>query len=656
MLPPAGLFAPRPPPGHAPGSLADLVDQAARAAQADAVRAAAEAAAQSGEDLRWALERHSLPAGAAAGAGADGGACAGPGGSDADADAPATAGDDEDAFASLITYDGLCAALAACPAAAAAAGVALPPRGASSVSTDDAASPLPLPALALLPPPTPAPALFLRVERESAAVAPFVGDRDHCQPQQEQQHEQQQHEQQQQQHMQQRQQRQQQAEAAPTDVIAELLSRRAAARQVRAELVAYDPRGMGWLSGGAVERWLADTARLLPPIAIGLFAGGAGGEDDSEDDGGRKDGSGDEGGGSIGQELSDEAYARVAARKVFLFHGRRRQRGRGSDGWGMGAARASSCSSVAVGGGEDGAAAPPPSSSSAAWCVSAAELASSTLALELLEARAWRGRLLAPLGGGQPAQGRDLGAGAADDSDGDGSDNDSERQQQKQQQQQQEQQLEQRRAVAEDALVSNWFSRQSARRALATFSTWDADGSGGLSPAEFARIGGGAMSPLVLSRVFECAVAGGREMSQEEFCDFVLAWDHRHRAEALPYLFRLLDLSGKGSLSAADLYALFREVHALWAAAAGGDEVVGVRDVVDEIRDMVPPLHWAGGEGASRGACDGGGARDGVSGGGITRDALWRSGLSGTVIGMLSSLDEFWAWNNRDAIANGAPA
>jgi hypothetical protein len=139
-------------------------------------------------------------------------------------------------------------------------------------------------------------------------------------------------------------------------------------------------------------------------------------------------------------------------------------------------------------------------------------------------------------------------------------------------------------------------------------------------------------------------------MALPDFCDFVLAWDSRHRSpEALGYLFPLLDLRGRGALAPADLYALFREVRLLLvaslagggggggggeggAAAADEDEgdggaVPSVRDVVAEILDMVPAA---------------------TTESGITRDALWRSGLAGVVVGMLTSADEFWGWNNRE--------
>ncbi|KAI8477014.1 MAG: hypothetical protein J3K34DRAFT_498330 [Monoraphidium minutum] len=65
-------------------------------------------------------------------------------------------------------------------------------------------------------------------------------------------------------------------------------------------------------------------------------------------------------------------------------------------------------------------------------------------------------------------------------------------------------------APDERDLSSNWFSLQSAQRVYTTFHTWDADGSGTLSRAEFSRISQGTMSELFIGRVFEEHAAAPR--------------------------------------------------------------------------------------------------------------------------------------------------
>ena len=49
-----------------------------------------------------------------------------------------------------------------------------------------------------------------------------------------------------------------------------------------------------------------------------------------------------------------------------------------------------------------------------------------------------------------------------------------------------------------------------------------------------------------------------REMDFESFLDFVLALENKDTPEGLTYLFRCLDLQGRGYLTTADIHTLFR--------------------------------------------------------------------------------------------------
>lgn len=49
-----------------------------------------------------------------------------------------------------------------------------------------------------------------------------------------------------------------------------------------------------------------------------------------------------------------------------------------------------------------------------------------------------------------------------------------------------------------------------------------------------------------------------REMDFESFLDFVLALENKDAPEGLTYLFRCLDLHGRGFLTTADIHTLFR--------------------------------------------------------------------------------------------------
>lgn len=70
---------------------------------------------------------------------------------------------------------------------------------------------------------------------------------------------------------------------------------------------------------------------------------------------------------------------------------------------------------------------------------------------------------------------------------------------------------------------------------------------------------------LLLSTVFDEHIRRGktgggnaREMDLESFLDFVLALENKDTPEGLTYLFRCLDLHGRGFLTTADIHSLFR--------------------------------------------------------------------------------------------------
>lgn len=70
---------------------------------------------------------------------------------------------------------------------------------------------------------------------------------------------------------------------------------------------------------------------------------------------------------------------------------------------------------------------------------------------------------------------------------------------------------------------------------------------------------------LLMCKVFDEHVrrskAGGgntREMDFESFLDFVLALENKDTPDGLTYLFKCLDLQGRGYLSTADIHTLFR--------------------------------------------------------------------------------------------------
>ncbi|KAF6169414.1 hypothetical protein GIB67_010639 [Kingdonia uniflora] len=115
-----------------------------------------------------------------------------------------------------------------------------------------------------------------------------------------------------------------------------------------------------------------------------------------------------------------------------------------------------------------------------------------------------------------------------------------------------------------------------------------------------------------------------REMDFESFLDFVLALENKDTPEGLTYLFRCLDLNGRGYLTTADIHTLFRDVHQKWIE--GGNYDLCIEDVRDEIWDMVKPT-------------------DPLR---ITLADLLACKQGGTVASMLIDVRGFWAHDNRE--------
>ncbi|KAJ7536115.1 hypothetical protein O6H91_12G056800 [Diphasiastrum complanatum] len=185
--------------------------------------------------------------------------------------------------------------------------------------------------------------------------------------------------------------------------------------------------------------------------------------------------------------------------------------------------------------------------------------------------------------------------------------------------------------VAENDQVENWFSLSSAQRICDLFLSLDKDMNGTLSKQELQDYADGTFTEIFIERVFDEHVrrpksgsGKSREMDFDSFLNFVLALENRDTPEGLTYLFRCLDLDGKGYLNTADIHTLFRDVHKKWIE--GGNYDLCIEDVRDEIWDMVKP-------------------GDPLK---ITLADLLACKQGGTVASMLTDVRGFWAHDNRE--------
>ncbi|KAJ6897948.1 serine/threonine-protein phosphatase 2A regulatory subunit B'' subunit TON2 [Populus alba x Populus x berolinensis] len=185
--------------------------------------------------------------------------------------------------------------------------------------------------------------------------------------------------------------------------------------------------------------------------------------------------------------------------------------------------------------------------------------------------------------------------------------------------------------VTDSEQAENWFSLTSAQRICDMFLALDKDMNGTLSKQELGEYADGTLTGIFIERVYDEHVRRGkggggntREMDFESFLDFVLALENKDTPEGLTYLFRCLDLSGRGFLITPDIHSLFRDVHQKWIE--GGNYELCIEDVRDEIWDMVKPA-------------------DPLK---ITLADLLACKQGGTVASMLIDVRGFWAHDNRE--------
>ncbi|XP_062505435.1 serine/threonine-protein phosphatase 2A regulatory subunit B'' subunit gamma-like [Corticium candelabrum] len=180
--------------------------------------------------------------------------------------------------------------------------------------------------------------------------------------------------------------------------------------------------------------------------------------------------------------------------------------------------------------------------------------------------------------------------------------------------------------LSKEAQDDNWFSAPSALRVYGQYLSLDADHNGMLSKSELAVYGSGTLTPAFLDRVFQECLTYDGEMDYKTYLDFILAMENKKEPQALQYFFRLLDVQGKGYLNVYALNYFYRSMQEMMRVNA--QEVIRFEDIKDEIFDMVKPqdpLH-------------------------ITLNDLITSGQGETVISILSDLNGFWTYENREVL------
>eukprot|EP00051_Salpingoeca_urceolata_P001805 m.44247 g.44247 ORF g.44247 m.44247 type:complete len:519 (-) comp11688_c0_seq1:31-1587(-) len=186
---------------------------------------------------------------------------------------------------------------------------------------------------------------------------------------------------------------------------------------------------------------------------------------------------------------------------------------------------------------------------------------------------------------------------------------------------------------------TNWFSVSSVTRVHGAYISLDTDKNGLLSPKEFAPYGGGGLTPATVGRIFEECTSYSGEIDYKVFLDFVLAKENPTSKQSIEYFFRLLDVQHRGYLNTFAINYFWRSVQEQIQACSSDVEAeddlahykVPLNDIQNEILDMVKPRQPFR----------------------ITLQDLLASGCGATVCSILTDINGFFAYENRENVAAG---
>jgi len=180
--------------------------------------------------------------------------------------------------------------------------------------------------------------------------------------------------------------------------------------------------------------------------------------------------------------------------------------------------------------------------------------------------------------------------------------------------------------LPKDVQEANWFSAPSALRVYGQYLNLDTDHNGMLSQDELQRYGTGTLTPVFVERLFQECLTYEGEMDYKTYLDFVLAMENKKEPQSLQYLFRIMDVRQEGYFSVFSLHFFFRAIQE--EMRKHNQEPVLFEDVKDEIFDMVKPS-------------------DPLR---LTLADLIRSQQGDTVVSILTDLNGFWSYENREVL------
>ncbi|VDO01399.1 unnamed protein product [Rodentolepis nana] len=178
-------------------------------------------------------------------------------------------------------------------------------------------------------------------------------------------------------------------------------------------------------------------------------------------------------------------------------------------------------------------------------------------------------------------------------------------------------------SLTQAQLEENPLTIQRVMIAYTNFLLLDTDRSGMLSREELNSLNDATLTDAFLDGVFQSCLTYGGEMDFRVYVDLMLAIENRKLPQSIAYFFRIVDSGGQGRLCVKSVEYL---VKSLFQLLPDEPDARTLRDVVDEIFDMVQPQHP----------------------GYITLEDLLKSGHGHTVLAILTDAKCYMEYKNRD--------
>jgi serine/threonine-protein phosphatase 2A regulatory subunit B'' len=146
--------------------------------------------------------------------------------------------------------------------------------------------------------------------------------------------------------------------------------------------------------------------------------------------------------------------------------------------------------------------------------------------------------------------------------------------------------------VAPEHAMRNWFTKQFFERVREEFRELDTTQSGSLGLSELEAFREHDLTHLFVQRVFETVDLGrAGEFRYPQWIEFVLVMSPESRWQdgAMLYLWRCIDIHGRGYLTVADVNAFFREMNEKLHNQKPPTDNILTEDIVGEVFDMTKP-------------------------------------------------------------------